>query len=416
MAKKVIKNNQTKSKKNTVRKTKILAITGNRADYDLLSYLFKMLSGCKKFDFSLIVCGAHLNKGYEATLDEIKNDGVKILKKIKNITNEKSIASRVNATGILVSELASILEKERPDLFLISGDREETIASAIACLYEMIPSMHFFAGDFTASGHVDNPIRLAVAKMASLHIVTNIKHKERLISLGEDKRRIFNIGSPALDKFREERKISRTMLFKSLKIKEKSEFALLIYHPPLGLGLDKFELQNILDALIEKEIFTIVSYPNTDFGSEEIKKIYDKYKNHNNFYFYKSLERNIFINLYRHASFQIGNSSSGIVEAASIPLPVINVGDRQKNRGNSINIIHVNKDKKNILSAIKKVRDKKLLNKIKNMKNPFGDGKSVMRAFNIIKKLKGKYQDYFYKTEDPLKNKRKDDLIKRRKR
>lgn len=383
---------------------KILSITGNRADYDLLSYLYRYFNSDPDIDFKLIVTGAHLTIGYESSIAEIKKDGNDIIMEIENILHSDTKTSRAKSTGILLMTMVDVIKKFAPDVIIAPGDREEVIAASIAAAYMKTPFLHFFGGENALSGHVDNLIRHAASKMATAHFVATQEHKDRLLAMGEEEGRIFLIGSVALDKFIEEPFQDIKKIHKLLGIHGFEDYALLIYHPPAEIeGYDK-EIDFIMRTLKNRDIKTIVSYPNTDFNNSEIHKIYEKYNNDENFFFYNNLDRNTFINIYRNAIFQIGNSSSGVCEAASIPIPVINVGTRQKNRGNTENILFVDKIKEQLNTAIDTAMSEQYRVKLKNVKNIYGDGKSSKRAYKIIKNID--FSKMLLKKYDPIQRKK----------
>ena len=382
---------------------KILAITGNRADYDLMSYLYRHFNNDPNIDFGIIVTGAHLTIGYEDSLQAIKRDGNKVVAEIEDILNSDTKNSRAKSTGILITGLAEVVKQFNPDVIIAPGDREEVIAMAIVSSYMQIPFLHFFGGDFAESGHVDNVIRHAASKMATVHFVSLEEHKKRLICLGEEEKTIFVIGSIALDKFREEAKVPKKILLRNLGIDDFQQYALLIYHPPAEIQRENEEISKIMETLNRMKIKTVVSYPNTDFNNSSIIRTYEKYRRNNNFFFYRNLDRNTFVNLYRYASFQIGNSSSGVCEAASIPIPVINIGTRQRNRGNNENVVYISNVFNGLEEAIDNVMSNEYKESIKDIKNVFGDGNSSKKAYELIKGID--YSEYLLKFYDPLKEK-----------
>ncbi len=382
---------------------KILTITGNRADYDLMSYLYKYFNVDPDIDLGIVVTGGHLTVGYENSVQEIKKDGNKIVAEITDIFNSDTKDSRAKSTGILIAGLTEVVKQFQPDIVVAPGDREEVIAMGIVAAYMQIPFVHFFGGDFAESGHVDNVMRHAASKMASIHIVSLEEHKQRLICIGEREDSIFPIGSIALDKFREEAVVSKKEVLKKVGIDGYDHYALLIYHPPAEEQKNDIEISEIMRALNEKKIKTVVSYPNTDFNNSRVIKVYEKYKDCDNFFFYRNLDRNTFVNLYRNADFQIGNSSSGVCEAASIPIPVINIGTRQRNRGNNENVVYISNVFNGLEEAIDNVMSNEYRESIKDIKNVFGDGNSSKKAYELIKGID--YSEYLLKFYDPLKEK-----------
>lgn len=379
---------------------RILSITGNRADYDLMSYLYRYFNNDPDIDFGLVVTGAHLSSDYGNSLSDIEKDGNHIAAKIEDILNSDHPGSRAKSTGILLQALIDTIRTFEPDLLIAPGDREDVIAMAIAAVYMRIPLVHFFGGDHSDSGHVDNDIRHAVSKMATVHFVSAEEHKRRLLALGEEERRIYVTGSVALDKFIEEPHLSAREVMNALSLKDFENYALLIYHPPAEIPGENKEIDAILKTLKKKNIKTVVSYPNTDANSHAIIEKYALYQNDPGFYFYKNLSRNLFINLYRNALFQIGNSSAGVNEAASIPIPVINIGSRQRNRGNSGNVIYVENYWDGLDAAIDLAMSKSYRDSIQNMKNILNGGNSK-KAYELIKTID--FRSLIHKNYDPLR-------------
>lgn len=376
---------------------KILAITGIRSDYDLMSNLFKKINSDDYFELKLLVCGAHLSKTYGNTVELIEKDKLEILIKIESLIDSDTKSSRLKTASIILQNSIDIVNQYDPDLIIYAGDREEVLIGSMLGAFLEIPTAHFFGGDYTCSGLVDNQLRSAASKMSSIHFVSTKEHKKRVLNIGEPEHRIFQIGSPALDKFKTEPIVDMNVIYKGLNIRPFNAYALVIYHP-LG-GNDNINFKNILKCLKEMNMKAFVSYPNTDAGNKEIISIIEEYKNDKDFYFYKNLDRNTFINIYRNASFQIGNSSAGIVEAASAKIPAINIGARQVGRAANENVIFVKDDYKDIKCGIAKALDKDFINKCKDIKNIYGDGNSSVNAYNILKKLE--YKDYLLKMEDP---------------
>ncbi|WP_107942124.1 UDP-N-acetylglucosamine 2-epimerase [Metasolibacillus fluoroglycofenilyticus] len=381
---------------------KIVAFTGIRSDYDLLSRFYKKILDTDGFELKLIVGGAHLSKRMGYTIQEIINDEIPILSRVESLLDSDSFSSRVKSLSILMQSSTDIIADYNPDLIIVVGDREEVLVGATIGTYLKIPVAHFFGGDHTTGGHVDNPIRHATSKLANIHFVSNRFSEQRLLAMGEEKRGIFNIGSPSLDKFKDTVYMSKTEVLGKLGIPNNfNEYALLIFHPEAGDERKSGEyLNNILHVLEEKNIFTFVSYPNSDGGYSEIISVLEKYKYDENFYIYKNLPREIFVNVFRNCSFVIGNSSMGIYEAPLLKKPVINIGNRQIGRFTTSNVQFIGTDKVSITQAILKLDDKSYQEKLKNIESIYGDGNSSERAIEILKQMD--FREYLYKKYDPL--------------
>jgi UDP-hydrolysing UDP-N-acetyl-D-glucosamine 2-epimerase len=381
---------------------RILAFTAIRSEYDLMSNVYKLLRNDKEIDFRLIVSGAHLSQDYGYSIEDIKKDGFDILYQVETLIDSSSQTTRLKSGSILLLNVIDVIAKYNPDLIIFAGDREEVIVGALVGGYLEIPTMHFFGGDHAKDFHIDNPIRHATSKLSTIHMVSTGEHERRLLKMGELPERIYNIGSVALDKFIKEKPVSNVELRKFFNVKEIfKNFALVIFHPiPMEKKYSGKYFENIIVCLKKEGIKAFVSYPNIDPGNKEIITIIEKYKADKNFCFYKTLPREIFITIYKNAEFIIGNSSSGILESASIPIPAINVGIRQKERKPNLNVVFSSVDKIEIIKAIKKVQTKSFKEMLKNVKNLYGDGNSSQRAYELIKN--SNFEKLLYKNEDIL--------------
>lgn len=384
-------------------KKKILAFTSIRSDYDLMSNLYYLLNKDKNIELRLIVSGAHMSETYGKSVDLIEKDGFSILLKQETLIDSNSKQARIKTASILLQNSIDIVAQYNPDLIVYAGDREDVIMASLIGGYLQIPTVHFFGGDHVIDGHIDNPIRHATTKLSTVHMVSIEQHKERLMKIGESSERIFVIGSIGLDKFADHRPISISEIKKKFKITEGfDQFAIVIFHSiDTEMNESHVYFENILKALKKLKICAFVSYPNTDPGNRSIIEIIKKYANDRNFIFYKNLDRETFLSIYKQSILQVGNSSAGIVESASVPLPVVNVGLRQLGRLSSGNVIYCGTGSNEIEKSIKSILTKEFLSKLKNIKNIYGDGKSSEKAYNIIKNFD--FSSMILKTEDPLK-------------
>lgn len=381
---------------------KILAITTIRSDYDLMSNLYKLLNNDKDIDLRLLVGGAHLSYSYGYSVDLIEKDGFNILLKIESLIDSNSKQSRLKTASILLQNSIDAVAQFNPDLIIYAGDREDTMVGALLGGYLQIPTVHFFGGDHAAVGHIDNQVRHAVSKLTSIHFASIDQHKERLLKLGEPEKRIFVIGSISLDKFYNHKSYSKEKIYELFNINSGFEhFALLIYHPVDEEKGESYKtFKNILEELKKNNINTFVSYPNTDPGNKNIIDIIEKYSKEKNFQFYKNLDRDLFLSIFKNCDFIIGNSSAAIIESASVPVPSIIVGPRQVGRLSNENVIFSKTDSKSIEQSIKKAISKEFREKTKKIKNLYGDGNSSQKAFEIIKNTD--FSKFLFKSEDIL--------------
>jgi len=383
-------------------KKKILAFTAIRSEYDLLSSLYRLFNQDETIELKMIVSGAHLSKTYGYTVKDIESDGLDILAKIETLIDSDTKAARLKSASILLQNSIDIVSNYNPDLIIYAGDREEVMVASMIGGYLEIPTIHFFGGDHVQDSHIDNPIRHATSKLSTIHMVSQEEHYQRLLKMGERKERIYNIGSVALDKFVNESILLKNEIKEYFKIDSGfDKFAILIFHPiPKERNESAKIFELILLSLEKKNINTFVSYPNIDPGNRDIVEVIEKYKNNKNFIFYRNQPRKIFVSIYKNAEFIIGNSSSGILESASIPIPAINVGYRQSGRKANDNVIFINGERNNIEEAISKIFSKEFQDLTKKTLNIYGDGHSSSKAFSIMKN--NTFKDLLFKDEDIL--------------
>ena len=381
--------------------SKILSFTSIRSDYDLMSGLYKMIHKDPDIELGLIVSGAHLSDTYGYTVRYIEKEGFPILAKIESLIDSNSTSSRIKSASILLQNCIHTVESFKPDVILFAGDREDMIVAALIGAYLKIPTIHFFGGDHASDGNVDNPVRHAVSKLASLHLVSHESHARRLKAIGEPDNRIFLIGNPALDKFINEPWITKKELLIKNSREDWVDYAIMIHHPILGNEESSGKyFEEILIALEDKQIKAFVGYPNTDAGNKQSLVCIRQYEANPNFVFFENLDRNLFVNLMRHAKLMIGNSSAGLIEAPMIPLGVVNVGERQRGRMAAQNVVFVDQGVENIKSGIERVFSEEFQNNLQKIRSPYGEGNSVEKAFNLIKTIH--LEKFRYKTEDPL--------------
>lgn len=374
-------------------KRKVIAVSGARSEYDLLYNVYKKLNEDDRFDFSIIITGPNLSDTFGYTAKFIEEDGFKVSGYIFNSIDSNQKIGRIISLGLQIPSLANILFSEQPDIVLVAGDREEAITVTMTCAYLDIPVAHFFGGDIVKNGHIDNSVRYAASKFAHIHFPSLAEHKNTLLKLGEDDWRIFIVGNPAIDRLISIPQISKIEIFEHLSVESKNieNYCVLIQHPSVTSNDNQsLNIRMTLDALLESNIHTFINYPNSDAGFDEILKAYQEYSTKHPEYFtlFKNLDRINYGNLLRNAEFLIGNSSSGIVEVASLGLAAINIGDRQQGRLHGRNVIFTDYSKENIKSAIQKAcADEIFKAEVAKKTNPYGDGNSAEKVINVLAEI-----------------------------
>lgn len=382
---------------------KILAITSQRSEYDLMNGIYQALHAKTGIEFGLLVGGAHLSPTYGLSVEDIRRDGLPIIGEVESLLDSNSASARVKTGAIFLQGAVDVIAAHKPDVVIYAGDREDTLMAAMACAYLKIPSIHFFGGHHSTDGNVDNPARHAISKLSTFHFVTHPAHARRLLRMGEPAERIHVVGNPALDKFRAETVIDKNEVLKQFGAAAFNDYAVMIHYPKSGEETRAIEeVTAILKALQNLGIKTLVSTPNVDATGRDILRIYDQFRDNDSFVFYHNAPQHLFVNLLRGAKLLIGNSSLGILEAPTIALPVVNVGTRQQGRMAANNVIFVDPDVGAIKTAIERARSAEFIASLEGMVNPYGDGHSVSRSVKLIMELD--YARWLYKTEDPLEN------------
>lgn len=381
---------------------KILGITGIRSDYDLMSMLYRRLAADPHQDLKLLVGGAHLSKTYGYSVRLIREDKIPILASIESLIDADTVSSRLKSASIMLQSAVDAVAHWSPDLIIYAGDREEVWIGATIGAYLEIPTVHFYGGDQINTGHVDNAIRHATSKLSTYHVVSIDEHRSRLMSIGEPASRIRVIGSMALDNFVAQKPLTAGELTDRIGLPSAmGDYALVLFHPEPSEREQAAEVfRGMLLEIKAAGLGACIGYPNTDPANKEIIASFEDFKDEKRFFFYKNLKRTEFISLYKRARMIIGNSSSGIVEAASIPIPAINVGARQRGRHAGINVVNAETNRAAVGRAIEKSQDAAFLAEIRGMINPYGDGKSTERAHELLGGTD--FQALRLKVEDPL--------------
>lgn len=368
-------------------KKRVLGVTGIRSEYDIMSSVFRAIAGHPDLDLQLAVTGAHLAEAYGNTIDEIRADGFVVADEIESLLNGDQASFRVKGLAIQLQGLVQTVARIKPDVLLVLGDREEAMTTALVGAYMNIPVAHIAGGD-RVIGNVDDQVRHAVTKLAHLHFVTNQESKERILRLGEQPFRVFDVGNPGLDRLLEVPVINASELSRCLgfAIADGEPLVMLIQHVLSSEIAHAYEQMKIsLEAVRELRIKTILIYPNSDAGGQQMIRAIREYKTLPFLYTAKNIPRLEFVNLMRRASCLLGNSSAGILEAPLLKLPVINVGNRQRGRLHADNVQFVPHDKDRIIDAVRQaIFDPEYRSTVAACSNPYGDGRTSARIADIL--------------------------------
>ncbi len=384
---------------------RILGMTSIRSDYDLMSGVYRRLALDADVDFKLLVSGAHLSPAFGRSVDLIRQDGLEILAEVETLISGDSKSSRLKTAAGLLTGALELVRAHRPDIMLYAGDREDVLIGATLGAFLGIPTVHFFGGDHATDGHVDNPVRHATSKLSTAHFVSIDEHARRLVRLGEDPRRVHVIGSVALDKFVAEPPLDRATTLTGVGAKPHAmngaPLAILIFHP-----IDQERNQTLdyvrgaVGMLVKRGYHVLIGAPNADPGNAALLAVMHDLALEPEVTFYGNTARAFFVNLMRHAALMVGNSSAGLLEAASVGLPVINLGERQRGRLCGGNVVFSDGDTSCFRIALDRVASEEFRTGMRTLVNPYGDGHSEARAVELLKQID--FHALFKKTEDPL--------------
>ncbi len=379
----------------------ICIITGSRAEYGLLSPLLKLIKEDEKLQLQIIATGMHLSPLFGSTWQEIEGDGFSINEKVDIELSKDSKVGIARSTGLAVIRLSEALEKLKPDWVVLLGDRFESFAAASAAHLLGIPIAHLHGGELT-EGAVDDAFRHAITKMASLHFTAAEEYRQRVIQLGESPDRVFNVGAIGLDNVKQLALLPKNELEKQLAFTELDKTILVTFHPVTLESISSEEqlkeLLAVLDELKDHKI--IFTFPNADADGRVIIDLLKQYvaRNTDRAKAFASLGQLRYLSLLQYVQAMVGNSSSGLIEAPTFGLPVVNIGSRQNGRLRPRSVIDTPSDKKNIGEAVQKALSQSFRESCREMPNPYGDGtaaKKILKQIKQVGKLNSTIKKFF---------------------
>lgn len=363
---------------------KICVITGTRANYGRLKTVMNAIINHPELELKLIVTGMHLIPEFGYTVTEIEKDGYTIDARVDMHLSNDTGAGMCKSLGLGLIGITQAIESIQPDMILILGDRDEDLAGAIIGAHMNIPVAHIHGGEVT--GTIDESIRHATTKFSHIHFAATEESKVRLLKLGEIEDYVFNVGSPGLDAILNREYSTRSELFNKFNLDVSKKLIIVAQHPVTTQKEQaEDQMQQTMEAIKELGKQTLLIYPNADAGGREMISIIQQYENLDFLTTYRNINFEDYLNLLKYADVMVGNSSSGIMEAPSYYLPVINLGTRQDGREQSNNILNVNHDKDLIKQAIETcLYDETFIQQVNECVNPYGDGKTGERIANIL--------------------------------
>ena len=368
---------------------KICVVTGTRADYGLLLPVMLAIKNSKVLDLQLVVTGAHLSTEFGSTYREILQDGFRIDRKLEMLVSSDTAVAVSKSVGLAIIGFADALDDLRPDILLLLGDRYELLAAASAATIANIPIAHLHGGE-TTEGAFDEAIRHSITKMAHLHFVTALPHRNRVIQLGEQPDKVFCVGAPGIDNIKQMPLLDLEGLEDFLKCKLGYFSCLITFHPvTLEDSTAEIQMQQLLAALDKaKPSCLIFTMPNADTdGRVLFRQIRDYANNRKYARVYTSLGQKRYLSCLAHVSVVIGNSSSGLIEAPSFKVPTINIGDRQKGRLRATSVVDCTPNIADILNAITISQSPEFQGKLELTINPYGEGNASAQIVEVLEEI-----------------------------
>jgi len=370
-------------------KRKICVITGSRSEYDLLKPLIEEIENDRDLQLQLIVTGMHLSPEFGLTYKQIEKDGFSIDEKIEIILSSDTSISISKSMGLAMISFAGAYDKLKPDIIVVLGDRFEIFSTVSAALVSRIPIGHIYGGELT-QGAFDDSFRHSITKMSHLHFTSTECYRKRVIQLGEDPKRVFNVGALGIDNIKKPKLLPKQTLEKELDFEFKKHNLLVTFHPvTLEKNTSKQHFQNLLDAIDSlKDVSIIFTKANADTEGRIINKMIDDYvsKNPAQSRSFTSMGQLKYLSTMQFVDAVVGNSSSGIIEAPSFKIGTINIGDRQKGRVKARSVIDCDPTKEDIQSALRKLYSKEFQVNLKSIVNPYSNGNTAEKIKNILNK------------------------------
>ena len=371
---------------------KIAVITSTRAEYGLLSPLIHKMMEEPSIDVHVLVSGTHLLYKYGHTIDYIRNEQVFISYEISIMDEDFSSSEpdAARATALALEKSAVIFAKEGYDAVIVLGDRYELLGFCSAAVICRIPIIHIHGGEIT-EGAIDDKIRHAITKLSSIHFPSVNEYADRIVQMGEDRSRVYTVGALGIDNAMHLELLNKGELFDELGIDSELPVAAVTYHPVTSKEPEQaiYEIKIVMEALLEKNLFCVITMPNSDVGGDGIYNVILEYTKQypERMILKKSLGQIRYLSLLKWADIMVGNSSSGILESASFRLPTVDIGERQKGRMMPDNVIHTDCDKAAIESAIDICLSDDTRKTLSDYVNPYGDGNTAERMVSIIKEI-----------------------------
>jgi len=367
-----------------ITRRRIGVVTTSRADYSHLYWPLRALAAHPDIELQVVAMGAHLSPQFGNTLKEIEHDGFPITARIECLLSSDTDTGMAKTIGVAILGLADALTAWRPDLLLLIADRYEMLAPAAAALAMRIPIAHIEGGEIS-QGAIDDHVRNALTKLAHIHFTSTETARRRVIAMGEEPWRVTHAGAPSLDHMRKSQLLDRSALELKLGLRFSPPTLLVAWHPVTILSDTNAEAQAFYSALAQLPGQLIFVYPNSDAGGLAlIERTRAMAAMRTNTHIYVNLDAVTYWSLLGQVDAMVGNSSSGIMEAASFALPVVNVGIRQQGRERATNILDAPASTDMIVAALQQALSPAFRASLRGMSNPYGNGTAAETITRVL--------------------------------
>ncbi len=371
----------------TARRSIAVATVG-RSDFGLYQPLLERIAADPALELRLMVSGAHFDPRFGPTVREIEAAGYAYEPGLAMHPESDAAADIALALGRGVQAFARAFGARRPDLLVLLGDRSEMLAPAVAALPFNIPQAHLYGGKVT-EGAIDERVRHALTKASHLHFVSCQAYAERVLQMGEEPWRVFNYGSPGLDRLHG-RRAAREALCREAGLDSARPFLLVTFHPvTLEPGEQDSQVAALLQALEQSGLAVVATYPNADAGGLRIAAQLEAFaaRHPQGVRLLRNAGSRLYADLMTHAAAMVGNSSSGIGEAPSFELPVVNIGSRQDGAIKAANVIDTGYSAQDVLAGIRRAIDPAFRAGLRGLRNPYGDGHAGERIASTLRDI-----------------------------
>lgn len=365
-------------------------VTVARSDYGIYLPILKRIRQDSDLRLYLIVAGMHLSPEFGFTVEAIQTDGFEINDRVEMLLSSDTPEGAAKSMGLGTIGFSQVFARVDLDFLVVLGDRFEMHAAAIAALPFKLPVAHIHGGEITL-GAIDDALRHSITKLSHLHFVSTQEYAQRVMQMGEQPWRVILSGAPSLDNLNSLELLSRHELEDEFNLELSDQPFLLVTYHPVTLAHERQEshVNELMAALDQCGLPVIFTMTNADPGHKEIQAAIENYlAKHPSAQLVANLGTQGYFSMMALATAMVGNSSSGIIEAASFKLPVVNIGDRQAGRVRPPNVIDVKSDREHIIRGIQKATDKRFREGLKGIKNPYGAGEASRIIVNSLKHMK----------------------------